>query len=75
VEGDGFIDDLSCLGHFYPMSGANGNYMFASYWPYELREIADKWKAKGKTIDKNLTDLLSKINDNDNPVLIKVHLP
>ncbi|MDR1200229.1 MAG: hypothetical protein LBL58_01180 [Tannerellaceae bacterium] len=74
VEGEGFIDDLGCFGHFYPMLGANGNYMFNSYWPYELREIADKWKAEGKAIDKNLTDLLSTINDNDNPILIKIHL-
>jgi hypothetical protein len=74
VEGEGFIDDLSCLGHFYPMLGANGNDMFTSFWPYELREMADKWRAKGKAIDKNLADVLSETTDNDNPVIIKVHL-
>jgi hypothetical protein len=73
VDGEGFMDDLSSLGTFYPSWGTHENYMVASYWPFELREIAEKLEQAGKPIDKNLLDLLSIVKNDDNPVLVMVH--
>lgn len=74
VDEQGFVDDLSSLGTFYPVWGTHDNYMITSYWPYELRSQAEKIEQSGKEVDKNLKDLLSVVKDDDNPVLVMVRL-
>lgn len=74
VDGQGFVDDLSSLGTFYPVWGTHDNYMITSYWPYELRNQAEKVEQSGKEVDKNLKNLLSIVKDEDNPVLVMVRL-
>lgn len=74
VEGDGFIDDISSLGTFYPLKGIHGNSMLASYWPYELAEKADSLKQIGLPVDEKLLEVLDRTTDDNNPILVMVHL-
>lgn len=74
VDGDGFKDDISSLGTFYPFAGIHGNSMITSYWPYELQERVDSLQRCGEQVDKKLLDLLEKMSTEDNPIIVMVHL-
>lgn len=74
VDGEGFMDDLSSLGTFYPLWGTHNDYMITSYWPFELREKMEEDEQSGKKIDPKLRTVLSEVKDEDNPILVMVHL-
>lgn len=74
VSGDGFIDDISSLGTFYPLLGIHDNCMVNSFWPYELKEKVDLLRQNGDTVDAKLLNLVDKVKDEDNPILVLVHL-
>jgi hypothetical protein len=74
VEGEGFTDDLSSLGTFYPRWGTHDNYMITSWWPFELKEKVEKLESSGKPVDRNLKNLLDVLEEDDNPVLVLVRL-
>ncbi|MDR1644197.1 MAG: 6-bladed beta-propeller, partial [Tannerellaceae bacterium] len=74
VDGEGFIDDLSSLGTFYPLCGTHEDYMITYQWPFDLRERVNSLESSGQWVDKNLKELLSSVEDEDNPILIMAHL-
>lgn len=74
VGEEGFIDDISSLGTFFPLRGIHDNFMVASYWPYELKEKIDSLQQTGKAIDPRLKDLVNGVKMEDNPILVMVHL-
>lgn len=74
VDRDGFEDDISSLGTFYPFVCIHGNSMITTYWPYELQDRVDSLQRRGEQVDEKLLDLLKKISPEDNPVIVVAHL-
>lgn len=74
VDRDGFVDDISSLGIFYPILGTHDNCMINTYWPFELQERMDSLQRIGKPVDKKLQDLLEKMSPEDNPIVVMAHL-
>jgi len=48
--------------------------MITYIWPFELLDYIDECQAKGREVNPQLIALSKKINREDNPVLILVHL-
>ena len=48
--------------------------MVNSFWPYELKEKVDLLRQKGDTVNAKLLNLVDKVKDEDNPILVLVHL-
>ncbi len=74
VEGEGFVDDISSLGTFYPLLGIHDNCMVNTYWPYQLQERVDSLQRIGKPVDKKLQGLLENMSPEDNPIVVMAHL-
>lgn len=74
VGRDGFIDDISSLGTFYPMSGVHGNCLLTSKWPHELMDKVEELQQQGLPVDEKLLDVLDRITEESNPVMVMVHL-
>lgn len=68
------IDDLGGMDTFLPNVGICNDKMVNVIWPYELEEFIKAKQEKGQKIDKRLLDLASRIDSEDNPILIYAHL-
>ncbi len=73
VKGDGFIDDISSLGTFYPTRGIYQDCMVTIYWPHELKERIDSLQKIDETIDPKLLNLLENMDEEDNPIVVMAH--
>lgn len=74
VNNKGFIDDISSLGTFYPQLGIHNNCLLSSFWPYELKERIDSLEQNGEIVDVKLRNMLRVVEEEDNPILVLVHL-
>lgn len=74
VEGDGFVDNISSLGIFYPLLGIHDNCLINTYWPFELQDRLDSLQRIGKPVDKKLQHLLNQMKPDDNPIVVMAHL-
>ena len=74
VDGRGFIDDMTGMEFFFPKLGGYDEKLMASIWPYELIEYIEKCKKEGRKINPRLLELSRTIKEDDNPILIFVHL-
>lgn len=48
--------------------------MVDAIWPYELQEFINEEKEKGNTVSPLLLDLMKRVHEDDNPILIIAHL-
>ncbi len=67
-------NDLGGLKNFIPLWGACNEKLINIIWPYQIKEFIQEEQAKGQDIDENLIDLMNKIHEDDNPILIIAHL-
>lgn len=74
VKGSGFTDDLLGMEYFYPQLDIFDEKMITYIWPFELLDYIDECQAKGCEVNPQLIALSKKIDREDNPVLILVHL-
>jgi len=75
IAGSGFVDDLLGLDDFfYPALGFYDEKIFTAVWPYELQDKIKESKAKGREVHPQLLALSQRIQPDDNPILIFVHL-
>lgn len=74
VNDKGFVDDISSLGTFYPKLGIHDNCMLSSFWPYELKARIDSLEQRGEIVDNKLRNTLKNVKEEDNPILVLVHL-
>ena len=75
VKGKGFVDDLLGLDdYYYPQLGIFDGRLISAIWPYELLESINSSKAKGREVNPQLLELSKQVKEDDNPILIFVHL-
>ena len=80
VKGDGFVDDLSGLAgmtgknYFFPTKGIVNEKMIHAVWPFEIFEFIKACKDAGRAVNPRLLEFSKTIQEDDNPVLILVHL-
>lgn len=75
VKGEGFVDDLLGFNNsFFPTLGIYDDNLISSIWPYELLAYINESKAKGREINPQLLALSKQVKEDDNPILIFVHL-
>ena len=80
VKGDGFVDDLTGLAgmlgknYFFPSTGLFDEKMIHSVWPYEILDFINECQKEGRTVNPHLLEFSKTIKDDDNPILILVHL-
>ena len=67
-------DDLGMGGSFIPMCGACNEKLINIIWPYEIYEFIQDKKRQGQKIDEGIINLMSRVKDDDNPILIIAHL-
>ena len=48
--------------------------MLSSFWPYELKDRIDSLEQRGEIVDKKLRNTLKNVKEEDNPILVLVHL-
>ena len=68
------IDDLGGMKTFWPRLGICNGKMVDGIWPYELQEFINEEKEKGNTVSPLLLDLMKRVHEDDNPILIIAHL-
>lgn len=68
------IDDLGGMKTFWPRLGICNNKMVDAIWPYKLQEFINEEKEKGNTVSPLLLDLMKRVHEDDNPILIIAHL-
>ena len=68
------IDDLGGMKTFWPRLGICNDKMVDAIWPYELQEFINEEKEKGNTVSPLLLDLMKRVHEDDNPILIIAHL-
>jgi len=59
---------------FYPKNGIFEEKLISSIWPYELLDYIEECRKAGRDINPQLLALSIIIKDDDNPILILVHL-
>ena len=69
-----FIDDLLGMGFFSPRLGIYDEKMITFIWPFELLDYIHECKENGREISPQLIALSKKVKEEDNPILILVHL-
>ena len=80
VKGDGFVDDLTGLAgmtgknYFFPSTGIFDEKMILAVWPYEILDFIKECQKSGRTINPRLLEFSKTIEEDDNPILIFVHL-
>ena len=74
VKGKGFVDDILGMDFFYPVLGIFDEKMINYIWPHELFAYIDECKEKGRDVNAQLLALSKKVDIEDNPILILVHL-
>ena len=74
VKGKGFVDDMLGFDFFFPNSDTNDNQLVTSIWPYEIFDYIKECKEKGREVNPRLLALSKQVKEEDNPVLIFVHL-
>lgn len=62
------------LKNFIPLWGACNEKLINIIWPYQIKEFIQEEQAKGQDVEENLIDLMNKIHEDDNPILIIAHL-
>ncbi len=67
-------DDLGIGGSFIPVCGACNEKLINIIWPYQIHELIQEKKNKGKKIDDGVINLMSRVKEDDNPILIIAHL-
>jgi hypothetical protein len=74
VKGDGFVDDLTGMNIFYPKESIFDEKLISSIWPYELLDYIEECREAGRDVKPQLLALSKTVKDDDNPILILVHL-
>ena len=70
----GFEDDILGMDFFFPHLGIYDEKLITFIWPFELFEYIEKCNSRGREVNPQLIELSKKIEPDDNPVLILVHL-
>jgi len=80
IKGDGFVDDLTGLAgmtgknYFFPSKGTFDEKMIHAVWPHEIFDFIEECQKSGRTINPRLLEFSKTIKEDDNPVIILVHL-
>ena len=74
VKGKGFEDDLMGMDFFYPQLGIYDEKMITYIWPFESIDCIEECRNRGRKVNPQLLALSKQIKEDDNPVLILVHL-
>ena len=74
VQGKGFVDDLLGMDFFYPQLGIYDEKMITYIWPFELINYIEECKNRGREVNSQLLGLSKQVKEDDNPILILVHL-
>ena len=74
VKGDGFVDDFLGMNLFYPKNSIFEEKLISSIWPFELFDYIEECRKAGRDINPQLLALSKTLKDDDNPILILVHL-
>ncbi|WP_158576711.1 6-bladed beta-propeller [Parabacteroides sp. AM08-6] len=67
------IDDFHNGPKFFPTYGAFEEKLISVKWPYELKDYVEEHRSSGK-LSPRLIELADNLKNDDNPVLIVVHL-
>jgi hypothetical protein len=74
VKGGRFVDDLLGMDFFFPRLGIYDEKLITSIWPYKLLDYIEDCQDRGREVNPQLMALSKKINIEDNPILIFIHL-
>ena len=74
IKGKGFIDDLLGMDFYFPTLGFFDNRMISYLWPFEIIDYVEECRKRGREVNPQLKALSQKIDAEDNPILILVHL-
>ncbi len=68
------IDDLGGMKTFFPSWGACNEKLLATVWPYKLKEFIEEEQSAGRAVAPQILNLMQRVREDDNPVLIIAHL-
>ena len=68
------VDDLGGMKAFFPSWGAYNEKLLATIWPYKLKEFIEEEQSAGRTVAPQILNLMQRVREDDNPVLIIAHL-
>ncbi|MCE9393679.1 6-bladed beta-propeller, partial [Bacteroides fragilis] len=68
------IDDLGGMKTFFPSWGAYNEKLLATIWPYKLKEFIEEEQSAGRAVAPQILNLMQRVREDDNPVLIIAHL-
>ena len=74
VKGNGFVDDLLGMDFFYPQLGVFDQKMISYIWPHELFDYIEECTKQKREVSPKLLSLSKKVDVEDNPILILIHL-
>lgn len=74
IKDKGFVDDILGMDFFYPKLSIFDEKLINSIWPHELFSYIDECREKGKEVSPQLIELSKQVKEDDNPILILVHL-
>ena len=69
-----FVDDLGGMKTFSPSWGACNEKLLATVWPYKLKEFIEEEQSAGRAVAPQILNLMQRVREDDNPVLIIAHL-
>ena len=74
VKGRGFVDDLLGMDFFYPQLGVFDEKLITFIWPFELIDYIKDSREIGREVNTQLLSLSKQVKEDDNPILILIHL-
>ena len=74
VNGKGFVDDILGMEFFFPQLGIFEEKLITYIWPFELFNYIKECRESGRDVNPKLLALSKQVKEDDNPILILVHL-
>ena len=68
------VDDLGGMKAFFPSWGAYNEKLLATIWPYKLKEFIEEEQSAGRTVVPQILNLMKRVREDDNPILIIANL-
>ena len=68
------VDDLGGMKAFFPSWGAYNEKLLATIWPYKLKEFIEEEQSAGRTVAPQILNLMKRVREDDNPILIIANL-
>lgn len=65
------MNSKSC---FFPSQGVLDEKMIHAVWPFEIHDFIKECQKSGRTVNPRILEFSKTMKDEDNPVLVLVHL-